>query len=69
MKKPRQYPAIDLGKYICAMLVVAIHTFPFVDISPSFNLFFISTLCRLAVPFFLCVQQLFPLSQGKPPER
>ncbi len=59
MKKPRQYPAIDLGKYICAMLVVAIHTFPFVDISPSFNLFFISTLCRLAVPFFFVCSSFF----------
>lgn len=59
MKKPRQYPAIDLGKYICAMLVVAIHTFPFVDISPSFNLFFISTICRLAVPFFFVCSSFF----------
>lgn len=41
------------------MLVVAIHTFPFEDISPSFNLFFISTICRLAVPFFFVCSSFF----------
>lgn len=57
--KARQYPAIDLAKYICALLVVAIHTFPFEDISPSFNLFFISTICRIAVPFFFIASSFF----------
>lgn len=59
LKKPRQYPAIDVAKYICALLVVAIHTFPFLDISPSFNLFFISTVCRIAVPFFFVSSSFF----------
>ena len=55
MKSKREYPAIDIAKYIGALLVVAIHTFPFADISESFNLFFIATICRLAVPmFFVC---------------
>lgn len=57
--KPRQYSAVDLAKYICALLVVAIHTFPFEDISPSFNLYFISTVCRIAVPFFFVASSFF----------
>lgn len=59
MSTHRQYPALDIAKYIGAMLVVAIHTFPFVDLSPSFNLFFISTVCRLAVPFFFVCSCFF----------
>lgn len=37
MKRTRQYAAIDIAKYIGAMLVVAIHTFPFIDISESLD--------------------------------
>lgn len=59
LAKLRQYPAVDIAKYIGAMLVVAIHTFPFEDISPSFNLFFIATVCRLAVPFFFVCSSFF----------
>lgn len=63
MKRTRQYAAIDIAKYIGAMLVVAIHTFPFIDISESFNLFFISTICRLAVPFFFVCSAFFLFSK------
>lgn len=59
MKQTRQYGAIDIAKYIGAMLVVAIHTFPFIDFSESFHLFFISTVCRLAVPFFFVCSAFF----------
>lgn len=59
MAKLKQYPAIDVAKYVAAMLVVAIHTFPFVDFSPAFNLFFISTIGRLAVPFFFVCSSFF----------
>lgn len=59
LAKLKQYPAIDIAKYVAAMLVVAIHTFPFVDFSPAFNLFFISTIGRLAVPFFFVCSSFF----------
>ncbi|WP_242744647.1 hypothetical protein [Allobaculum sp. Allo2] len=59
MKSKCEYPAIDIAKYIGALLVVAIHTFPFADISESFNLFFIATICRLAVPMFLSAAAFF----------
>lgn len=52
MKKARQYAAVDIAKYISALLVVAIHTYPFLEISETFNTFFIAIICRLAVPFF-----------------
>lgn len=59
MIKKRQYAAIDIGKYVSALLVLAIHTYPFEEISPVFNTFFISTICRLAVPFFFAVSAFF----------
>lgn len=55
----RQYPAIDIAKYVSALLVLAIHTYPFVDISPVFNTFFLQTICRLAVPFFFISSAFF----------
>lgn len=58
-KKTRQFASIDLAKYVGALLVIAIHTFPFEDISPTFNLFFISTICRLAVPMYFVISSFF----------
>ena len=49
----RQYASIDIARYVSALLVVCIHTFPFLEISETFNTYFIHTVCRLAVPFFL----------------
>lgn len=43
---------IDLGKYVAAILVIAIHTRPFTDISTNFDFFFVDIICRMAVPFF-----------------
>ncbi len=63
LKGLRQYPAVDIAKYVGALLVVAIHTFPFADLSPSFNLFFISTICRLAVPMFFVCSSFFLFSK------
>ena len=35
--KKRQYASIDIARYISALLVVCIHTFPFLEISETFN--------------------------------
>ena len=43
---------IDLGKYVAAILVIAIHTRPFQDISLDVDFFFVDIICRMAVPFF-----------------
>ncbi|WP_304683422.1 acyltransferase family protein [Ileibacterium valens] len=52
MVKAKQYAAVDIAKYVSALLVVAIHTYPFLEISETFNTLFIAIVCRLAVPFF-----------------
>lgn len=61
MKK--QYAAIDIAKYISAILVVCIHTYPFFELSETFNLFWIQTVCRLAVPFFFVTSGFFFFSK------
>ena len=55
----KQYPLIDILKYLFAFLVIAVHTFPFSDIDPTFNLLFIASICRLAVPFFFVASSFF----------
>ena len=55
----RQYSAIDIARYISALLVVCIHTFPFLEISETFNTYWIHTICRLAVPFFFTTSGFF----------
>lgn len=52
MVKAKQYAAVDIARYVSALLVVAVHTYPFLEISEEFNTLFIATVCRLAVPFF-----------------
>lgn len=48
----KNYTAIDIAKYISAWLVVCIHTFPLVNVSPAANMVLIQAVCRIAVPFF-----------------
>ncbi len=59
MVKAKQYAAIDIAKYVSALLVVAIHTYPFLEISETFNTLFIAIVCRLAVPFFFICSGYF----------
>ena len=44
--------AIDIVKYVAAILVVGIHTCPFADVSAELDFAFVDIVCRLAVPFF-----------------
>ena len=55
----RQYASIDIARYVSALLVVCIHTFPFLEISETFNTYWIHTVCRLAVPFFFTTSGFF----------
>lgn len=59
MKVKRQYAAIDIAKYVSALLVVCIHVFPFYELNPTFNTFWMQTVCRIAVPFFFTVSGFF----------
>ena len=58
--KSKSYTAIDIAKYISALLVVYIHTFPLADISADLNMIVLQAVCRIAVPFFFR-QRLFVL--------
>lgn len=53
--KMKNYTAIDIAKYISALLVVCIHTFPLYDLSQTANMVWIQAVCRIAVPFFFAV--------------
>ncbi len=59
MRGKKQFAAIDIARYISALLVVCIHVYPFVGISETFNTYFIQTVCRLAVPFYFTVSGYF----------
>ena len=55
----KKYAMIDIAKYISALLVVCIHTFPFYEISETLNTYWIQTICRIAVPFFFTTSGFF----------
>lgn len=48
----RNYNAIDAMKYVCAILVIVVHTSPVIETSPFFNHILINLFGRIAVPFF-----------------
>lgn len=48
-----RHQGIDLFRIIAALMVVAIHTFPFNSLSPFLDEMITLTLFRVAVPFFL----------------
>lgn len=51
----KQYNGINFMKFICSILVIAIHTNPFNGISKEINFFIVNILSRIAVPlFFIC---------------
>ena len=47
--------SIDIFRYLCAILVIMIHTSPFSDINYNLGYFFTNIVSRLAVPFFFAV--------------
>lgn len=59
MKVKKKYAAIDVAKYVSALLVVCIHTYPFFELSELLNTYWIQTVCRLAVPFFFVCSGFF----------
>ncbi len=50
--KSMEYKSLDVFKFIFAILVVMIHTKPFMDISENVNWFISNSFLNLAVPFF-----------------
>ncbi len=61
--------SIDIYRYICAIMVIAIHTHPFSDINQNLGFICTQVLTRIGVPFFFCVAGYFyiqKLETGKP---
>ena len=56
---PKRNNSIDVMRLICAILVVAIHTHPFYDISSELGVLGTIFIPRVAVPFFFCVSGYF----------
>lgn len=51
--------SIDIFRYICAIMVVAIHTNPFADINSTLAYLFTEIIPRIGVPFFFAVSGYF----------
>ncbi len=58
----KQFPSIDVAKFVCAILVVMLHTSLFADVNTFFN-YGVQTITRVAVPFFLLRQAIFALER------
>lgn len=57
----RKYISIDYFRIIAALLIVAIHIYPFIKINETINFVFTHIICRLGVPFFLVITGYFTL--------
>ena len=55
----KQLDAVDLTKFLAAILVLAIHSNPFLDISAKLDFFVSNGFARLAVPFFFTTTAYF----------
>ncbi|EMS73172.1 serine racemase VanT catalytic subunit [Ruminiclostridium cellobioparum] len=55
----KRYAGLDYFRLISALLIVSIHTFPLLSISPEANFFLTHVLARVAVPFFLMTTGFF----------
>lgn len=51
--------SIDIFRYVCAIMVIAIHTNPFTDINEELGYIFTQIIPRIAVPFFFAVAGYF----------
>ena len=53
MSAKNRQPAIDVFKLIASILVVVIHTQPFLEINETLNFIIVQYISRVAVPFFI----------------
>lgn len=64
----KEYPFIDIMRIIASLLVIGIHTYPFLQINASLDFFTTHILGRLAVPFFFVTTSFF-LYQNEQPSK
>lgn len=51
----KNYYALDIAKFISALLVICIHTGPLLDVDQNANFIVVQIIARIAVPFFFIV--------------
>ena len=56
--------SFDFVKLFMALLIVAIHVYPFSSVSSELDFFFTHVFCRIGVPFFLMTTGYFVLSRA-----
>lgn len=54
-----RYPSIDIFRYVCAVLVIAIHTRPFNEINTTLSYLASDVIPRIGVPFFFITSGYF----------
>lgn len=54
-QETKYYPAIDLAKFLCALLIVLIHTAPLENVSAVAHFIITDILARVAVPLFFAI--------------
>ena len=59
----KSYNGLDFFRIIAAVMVIAIHTYPFGDLSPTADFVITHVLCRVAVPFFFMTSGFFLISE------
>ncbi|MBQ4040041.1 MAG: serine racemase VanT catalytic subunit [Oscillospiraceae bacterium] len=53
---------IDIFRIAAAIMVIAVHTYPFADVSRTLDFVFTHVICRVAVPFFFMTSGYFLIS-------
>lgn len=57
--------SIDIFRYICALMVVVLHTSPFFDLNEYLGYFLAQIIPRVAVPFFFSISGYFYIKNYK----
>lgn len=55
---------MDKFRILCAIFIIAIHTYPFVTVNQNLEIIFTHIICRVGVPFFLMVTGYFVLPKA-----
>lgn len=55
---------LDRFRVIAAILIIAIHTYPFESINENLDFIFTHVICRIGVPFFLMITGFFVLPKA-----
>lgn len=64
MTTKKELTSVDVFKFVAALMVVALHTKPFASF-PETD-YWVTALCRIAVPFFFVVSSFFYFKSNKP---